>query len=84
MNTAELLITLVPARLGVAEGAAFGIFKMCGLQAQTGVIMYVVLRLKSLATTGVLAPFAFLRVGPANADATGGDDDDKAPRPDGD
>jgi hypothetical protein len=85
MNTAELLITLVPARLGVAEGAAFGIFKMCGLQAQTGVIMYVVLRLKSLATTGVLAPFAFLRVGPANAAATpDDDDDDKAPRPGGD
>jgi len=62
MNTAELIITLVPAKLGVAEGAAFGIFKLCGLPAPTGVIMYVVLRLKSLATTGALAPFAFLRV----------------------
>jgi hypothetical protein len=62
MNTAELIITLIPARLGVAEGAAFGIFKLIGLPPQTGVIMYVILRLKSLGTTGVLAPFAFLRV----------------------
>jgi hypothetical protein len=65
MNTAELIITVIPARLGVAEGAAGGIFKLCGLPPQTGVIMYVVLRLKSLSTTGALAPFAFLRVRPA-------------------
>jgi hypothetical protein len=64
MNTADLLITLVPARLGVSEGAAFGIFKICGLRPEIGVIMYVVFRLRSLATTGVLAPFAFLPVRP--------------------
>jgi hypothetical protein len=64
MNTAELLITVIPARLGVAEGAAFGIFKLCGLPSEVGVIMYVVLRLKSLATSGTLAPFSFLRISP--------------------
>jgi uncharacterized membrane protein YbhN (UPF0104 family) len=62
MNTADLLITLVPTRLGVSEGAAFGIFKLFGLPPQIGVIMYVVFRIRSLATTGVLAPFAFLPV----------------------
>jgi hypothetical protein len=64
MNTAELVITIIPARLGVAEGAAFGIFALCGLPAESGVIMYVILRLKSLATTGALAPFALLRAAP--------------------
>ncbi len=64
MNTADLLITLVPTRLGVSEGAAFGIFKLFGLPPQVGVIMYVVFRIRSLATTGVLAPFAFLPVHP--------------------
>lgn len=65
MNTAELVITVIPARLGVAEGAAFGIFALCGLPAESGVIMYVILRLKSLATTGALAPFALVRMAPA-------------------
>ncbi len=67
MNTADMIITIIPARLGVSEGAAFGIFKMCGLPPQIGVIMYVVFRLRSLATTGVLAPFAFLRVQPSSS-----------------
>lgn len=61
MNTADLIITIIPARLGVSEGAAFGIFKLIGLPPETGVIMYVVFRIKSLVTTGVLAPFALLR-----------------------
>ena len=64
MNTADLLITLVPARIGVSKGAAFGIFKMFGLPPQISVIMYVVFRIRSLATTGVLAPFAFLPMRP--------------------
>jgi len=69
MNTADLMITIIPARLGVSEGAAFGIFKLIGLPPQTGVIMYVVFRIKSLVTTGVLAPFAFLRTRPMDAPA---------------
>ena len=64
MNTADLIITVIPARLGLSEGAAFGIFKLCGLPPQTGVIMYVVFRLKGLVTAGTLAPFAFLRARP--------------------
>jgi Lysylphosphatidylglycerol synthase TM region len=68
MNTAELIITIIPARLGVAEGAAFGIFKLIGLPSATGVIMYVILRLKSLAMNGALAPFAFLPTKPRGTD----------------
>ena len=60
-----------PGAAGGRRGAAGGIFKLCGLPPQTGVIMYVVLRLKSLSTTGALAPFAFLRVrAPAEEPAT--------------
>jgi len=82
MNTAELIITLVPARLGVAEGAAFGIFKLIGLPPQTGVIMYVILRLKSLGTTGALAPFAFLGVRrAAGSETTASPDAPPAPPP---
>jgi len=81
MNTAELIITLIPARLGVAEGAAFGIFKLIGLPPQTGVIMYVILRLKSLGTTGALAPFAFLRVRAAGSETSASPDEPAAPPP---
>jgi Lysylphosphatidylglycerol synthase TM region len=63
LNTAEFLITVIPARMGVAEGAAFGIFKLCGMSSSLGVIVYVVLRLKALITSGALAPFAFLGQG---------------------
>jgi uncharacterized membrane protein YbhN (UPF0104 family) len=81
MNTAELIITLIPARLGVAEGAAFGIFKLIGLPPQTGVIMYVVLRLKSLGTTGALAPFAFVRVRATGSETPASPDEPAAPPP---
>jgi len=73
LNTAEVLITLVPARLGVSEGAAFGIFKLLAMPPQTGVVMYVILRLRYLATTGLMAPFAFLPVPPPRDGAKGPD-----------
>jgi hypothetical protein len=86
LNTAEVLITLIPARLGVSEGAAFGIFKMLNMSPQTGVVMYVVFRLRGLATTGLMAPFAFLPMRPAvhaaaapPSSPSGADDQGKAP-----
>ena len=65
MNTAELLLTVAPTRLGTSDGAAFGVFTLLSLPPQIGVIMYVVFRVRSLTTTGILAPFAFLTVPPA-------------------
>ena len=75
------MITIVPARLGVSEGAAFGIFKLIGLPPQTGVIMYVVFRIKSLVTTGVLAPFAFVRVRATESGTPASPDEPAAPPP---
>lgn len=64
LNVAEFVITVLPARLGVAEGAAFGVFRVCGLDPALGVAMYLALRIKSLVTNGLLAPLAFLPVAP--------------------
>jgi Lysylphosphatidylglycerol synthase TM region len=61
MNTADLIITLIPARLGVSEGAAFGVFKLIGLPPHMGVIMYLVFRIRSVVTTALLAPLGLLR-----------------------
>ena len=58
LNVAEYVITVLPARIGVAEGAAFGLFQVYGLEPAAGVLMYLVLRLKNLATNGVVAPLA--------------------------
>ena len=84
LNTAEVLITLIPAKLGVSEGAAFGIFKMLHMSPQTGVVMYLVFRLRGLATTGLMAPFAFLPVKTAAPEApptplSGADDQRETP-----
>jgi hypothetical protein len=60
MNVAEYVIAILPARVGVAEGTAFFAFRFLGLDPTLGLILYVVLRVRTVFTNGVLAPFAFL------------------------
>lgn len=48
INVAEYLSSVVPARLGVTEGAAYVIFKGFGLPPEAGVVVYLVMRLKTL------------------------------------
>lgn len=60
INSAEFVITVLPSRLGIAEFAAFGVFKVCGLDPAIGVVTYLVLRIKSLATNGALSPLALV------------------------
>ena len=62
MNVAEYVIAILPARVGVPEGSAYFVFKFLGLDPATGVIVYVILRVRSLAANGLLTPFAFLRM----------------------
>jgi hypothetical protein len=62
LNVAEFIITILPVRLGVAEGAAFGVFALFGLDPATGVILYVVLRLKALISNAAWLPFMLLPV----------------------
>ena len=74
MNVAEYVIAILPARVGVSEGTAFFAFKFLGLDPTLGLILYVVLRVRTLFVNGVLTPFAFLNwkheaTSPATRDA---------------
>ncbi len=60
MNVAEYVIAILPARVGVSEGTAFFAFKFLGLDPASGVILYVVLRIRTIFVNGMLTPFAFL------------------------
>lgn len=56
-NVAALVITLLPARLGVNEGAGYLIFSLYKLDPAMGLIVYIILRLKTLVTNGIPAIF---------------------------
>lgn len=60
MNVAEYVIAILPARVGVSEGTAFFAFKFLGLDPTLGLILYVVLRVRTVFVNGLLTPFAFL------------------------
>jgi hypothetical protein len=60
MNVAEYVIAVLPARVGVSEGTAFFAFKFLGLDPALGLILYVVLRVRTVFVNGLLTPFAFL------------------------
>jgi hypothetical protein len=60
MNVAEYALALLPARIGVTEGAAFLAFKALGLDPTLGVVLYVVLRVRTMVVNGVLTPLAFV------------------------
>ncbi len=60
MNVAEYVIAILPARVGVSEGTAFFAFKFLGLDPASGVILYVVLRIRTIFVNGLLTPFAFV------------------------
>jgi hypothetical protein len=60
MNVAEYVIAIFPARVGVSEGTAYFAFQFLGLDPKMGVIVYVILRLRTVAANGILAPLAFL------------------------
>ncbi|MGD0837511.1 MAG: lysylphosphatidylglycerol synthase domain-containing protein [Polyangia bacterium] len=61
MNVAEYVIAILPARIGVCEGTAFFVFKFLGLEPTFGLILYLVLRIRTVLVNGVLTPLAFLR-----------------------
>jgi hypothetical protein len=61
MNVADYFISSLPARVGVSETAGFFVFQALGLDPALGVITFVILRVRTVATNGSLAPLAFLR-----------------------
>jgi hypothetical protein len=60
MNVAEYVIAILPARVGVSEGTAFFAFKFLGLDPTLGLVLYVVLRVRTVFVNGILTPFAFI------------------------
>jgi hypothetical protein len=59
VNVADYIVAVLPARVGVSEGTSYFIFKFLGLDPATGVIMYVVLRIRTILANGLLTPAAF-------------------------
>jgi hypothetical protein len=60
INVADYVVAILPARVGVSEGTSYFIFKLLGLNPTMGVIMYVVLRIRTILANGLLTPAAFL------------------------
>jgi len=59
VNVADYIVAVLPARVGVSEGTSYFIFKFLGLDPATGVIVYVVLRIRTILANGLLTPAAF-------------------------
>jgi Lysylphosphatidylglycerol synthase TM region len=81
LNVAEYVVAVLPARVGVSEGSFFFLFKFLGLDPVLGVMMGVILRVRSIVTNGVLTPFAFLAWKPAGSSSVGapGEREDGSP-----
>ena len=60
LNVAEYIIALMPARVGVSEGTAFFVFKYYGLDAPMGLVLSTFLRVRNIALSFLIAPFAFV------------------------
>jgi hypothetical protein len=72
MNVAEYVVAVLPARVGVSESSSFFLFKLLGLDPVLGVIMCVILRVRTIVANGVVTPLAFLNwKAPLGAQAAG-------------
>jgi hypothetical protein len=60
LNVAEYIIALMPARVGVSEGTAFFVFKYYGLNAPIGLLLSTFLRVRNIALSFLIAPWAFV------------------------
>jgi hypothetical protein len=67
MNVADYVIAALPARVGVSEGTAFFVFKLFELEPALGLIIYTMLRARTILANGVMTPFAFIRWKPASS-----------------
>jgi hypothetical protein len=72
LNVAEFVTAVLPARVGVSEGSSFFLFQFLGLDPVLGVIMAVILRVRTIVANGVITPFAFLHGKPAGKAETQG------------
>jgi hypothetical protein len=65
MNVADYVIAVLPTRIGVSEGVAFAIFQLYGLPPSAGVIIFLILRFKTLVSNGIPAAFALYWLEPS-------------------
>jgi hypothetical protein len=59
---AEYVTMLLPARLGVAEGSTFLLFKLMGLDPAAGLVMAVIIRIRAVVMLGPTAVFGWMRL----------------------
>lgn len=53
VNVTSYVTAILPARVGVSEGAAFIVFELIGLPGESGLLLVFVLRLKALLSNGI-------------------------------
>jgi hypothetical protein len=56
LTVADYLVTILPARIGVSEGSTYFLFQFLALPAPLGVILYAMLRIRTIAGNLVLLP----------------------------
>jgi len=61
-SMAHYVVTLMPAKLGVGEGAGYIVFSLFGYDGGAGVVVYVVLRLRTAITNGLPALLLSVRL----------------------
>ena len=60
LTVADYLVTVLPARIGVSEGSTYFLFQFLALPAPLGVILYAVLRIRTVAGNLALLPLALV------------------------
>jgi len=60
ITVADYLVTVLPARIGVSEGSTYFLFQFLALPAPLGVILYAMLRIRTLLGNLVLLPLGLL------------------------
>lgn len=59
LNVTELLLMVLPTKIGVTEGAAFALFGAVGLSKEAAVFIYILQRFKAVVSNGAAALLAF-------------------------
>ncbi len=70
LSIANYIVMLGPAKLGVGEGAGYLLFQIMGLDADMGLIIFLIMRLKALITNGAAGLAVFVLPVPKASEKT--------------